>query len=154
MKNNLKTQTLNHFIDVLEKNHQDLDDYKRRKIATELNDIAFQVMQDSIKYFSDSQIANTIELEQHKKLFHEHISMIEKNVKTLFDNFRNQGFVKIEMEKKTQKTYLKGRTTMVDDMVNFLNKLNKLVVDFYKDVYKIENKKQAKELGIEQISLF
>ena len=41
MKNNLKTQTLNHFIDVLEKNHQDLDDYKRRKIATELNDIAF-----------------------------------------------------------------------------------------------------------------
>jgi len=27
-------------------------------------------------------------------------------------------------------------------------------MDFYKDVYKIENKEQAKEFGIEQISLF
>jgi hypothetical protein len=43
---------------------------------------------------------------------------------------------------------------MVDEMVDFLNKLNKSVMDFYTDVYKIEDEKEFKTNGIEQISLF
>jgi hypothetical protein len=154
MKNTLKGQTLNHFIDILEKNHSDLEEYKRRAIACELNEIAYEMLKESIKFFSDSQNEKSIELEQHRKLFHDHILMIEKNVKTILDSFKKQGFVKVEMDNKTNRNKLKGRTTMVDELVVFLNNLNKIVVDFYKDIYRIENKHQAKEFGVEQISLF
>jgi hypothetical protein len=42
---------------------------------------------------------------------------------------------------------------MVDEMVVFLNKMNKTVMDFYKDVYKIEDSKEAKDAGV-QTTLF
>jgi hypothetical protein len=35
-------------------------------------------------------------------------------------------------------TVLKGKTTMVDEMVEFLNIVNDSVISFYKEVYKIE----------------
>lgn len=154
MKNNLKAETLNKFNQILEEKYPEIEVYKRRAIAHELNEYAFGVLNESVKYFSDSQSEKSLLLEQHRKIFHDHIIMIEKSVKILFDNFKKEGFVKPEIDKKTNKPYLKGRTTMVDDMVLFLNRLNVLVMDFYKDVYKIENKEQAKEFGIEQITLF
>lgn len=154
MKNNLKADNLNKFNLILEEKYPEIEEYKRRAIAHELNEHAFQVIQESVKFFSDSQNEKSLLLEQHRKLFHDHIVMIEKSVKILFDNFRKEGFVKPDIDKKTNKPVLKGRTTMVDDMVVFLNRLNVIVMDFYKDVYKIENKEQAKEFGIEQISLF
>jgi hypothetical protein len=80
--------------------------------------------------------------------------MLEKSVKILFDSFRKQGFIKPDIDKKTNKPILKGRTTMVDEMVDFLNKLNIIVMDFYKDIYKIQNKEEGKQMGIEQITLF
>jgi hypothetical protein len=80
--------------------------------------------------------------------------MLEKSVKILFDSFRKQGFIKPDIDKKTNKPILKGRTTMVDEMVDFLNKLNIIVLDFYKDVYRIESRDEGKEFGVEQISLF
>jgi hypothetical protein len=80
--------------------------------------------------------------------------MLEKSVKILFDSFRKQGFIKPDIDKKTNKPILKSRTTMVDEMVDFLNKLNIIVLDFYKDVYRIESRDEGKEFGVEQISLF
>jgi hypothetical protein len=71
----------------------------------------------------------------------------------MYDSFRSQGFVKPDIDKKTNKPILKGRTTMVDEMVVFLNKMNKTVMDFYKDVYKIEDSKEAKDAGV-QTTLF
>jgi hypothetical protein len=71
----------------------------------------------------------------------------------MYDSFRKQGFVKPEVDRKTNKPMLKGRTTMVDEMVDFLNKMNKTVMDFYKDVYKIEDTKEAKDAGV-QTTLF
>lgn len=154
MKNNLKAENLNKFNQILEEKYPEIEEYKRRAIAHELNEHAFEVIHQSTKYFSDSQSEKTLQLEQYRKLFHDHIIMIEKSVKILFDNFRKEGFVKPDIDKKTNKPVLKGRTTMVDDMVVFLNKLNVFVMDFYKDVYKIDTKEQAKEFGIEQTSLF
>ena len=43
---------------------------------------------------------------------------------------------------------------MVDEMVVFLNKLNVIVIDFYKDIYKIQSREDAKQIGIEQTTLF
>jgi len=42
---------------------------------------------------------------------------------------------------------------MVDEMVVFLNRLNKTIMDFYKDVYKIEDFKDAKDISA-QTTLF
>jgi hypothetical protein len=45
---------------------------------------------------------------------------------------------------------LKPRTTMVQEMVDYLNFLNKLVISFYKEVYKIEQS----SIDYPKISLF
>jgi hypothetical protein len=154
MKNNLKSQTLQKFIEILEQKYPEIEEYKRRAIAHDLNEHSFAVFQEAIEFFSNSQNEKVLELEQHRKIFHDYINMLEKSVKILFDSFRKQGFIKPDIDKKTNKPILKGRTTMVDEMVDFLNKLNIIVLDFYKDVYRIESRDEGKEFGVEQISLF
>jgi hypothetical protein len=154
MKNNLKADTLRKFNEYLEKEYSDIEEYKRRAIAHGLNEIAIDVITESVEFFSKSNSDNILELEQHRKIFHDYMNMIEKSVKILFDSFRKQGFVKPDIDKKTNKPVLKGRTLMVDEMVDFLNRLNIIVMDFYKDVYKIQSREDGKEFGVEQISLF
>ena len=154
MKNHLKVRIFGEFINNLKENHNYLDAKQRYSITYDLHKLAFEFYMKEIKSFSDSHNEKTIELEQHKKLFHDHINMIEKAAKTIITSFKAQGFVVPEIDKKTNKPYLKGRTTMVDEMVVFLNCLNVIVMDFYKDVYKIQTKQQAKDAGIEQITIF
>ena len=154
MKNNLKSQTLEKFNEILEEKFPEIEEYKRRAIAHDMNEHSFLVIQEAIEYFSNSQNEKVIELEQHRKIFHDYINLLEKSVKILFDSFKKQGFVKPDIDKKTNKPYLKGRTTMVDEMVVFLNKLNVIVIDFYKDIYKIQSREDAKQIGIEQTTLF
>lgn len=154
MKNHLKVRMFGDFFKNLKENHQDLDEKKRYAICYDIHKVAFEIYMREIKSFSDSHNEKSLVLEQHRKEFHQYIVLIEKSVKNLLTKFKKEGFVKVEYDNKTKKPYLKGRTTMVDDMVVFLNSLNEVVMTFYKDVYKIETKQKAKEFGIEQINLF
>jgi hypothetical protein len=154
MKNNLKSQNLQKFNEILEEKFPEIEEYKRRAIAHDMNEYSFLVIQESIEYFTKSHNEKVLEIEQHRKIFHDYINTLEKSVKILFDSFKKQGFIKPDIDKKTNKPILKGRTTMVDEMVDFLNKLNIIVMDFYKDIYKIQNREDAKQIGIEQTTLF
>jgi len=78
------------------------------------------------------------------------------------ENFKKLSELHSELSINNEKTRsqfigmdLVGKTTMVTDMVKFLNTLNELVFNFYKDVYQIE-KVDEKEKQKEKIqaSLF
>jgi hypothetical protein len=95
-----------------------------------------------------------LELEQHKKLFRDHIELLDKHCKSMLFNFKSNGFVKVESDRKGGKQKLVGRTTMIDDMVKFLNILNESVSEFYQKVYKIKDGAILPESDIKQTTLF
>jgi hypothetical protein len=72
----------------------------------------------------------------------------------MLEGFKKQGFIKYDKDPKTKKTIMVARTAMVTDMVQFLNQLNQMVMDFYQNVYKIDNSEDAYKTGIQQTSLF
>ena len=153
MKNTTKSKTLELFLKILEENHPEMTEPARRKTAYELCDASMDILNINCDGLSKTMSDAVLTLESYKKTFRDHIEEIQKITKTMYDSFRSQGFVKPDIDKKTNKPILKGRTTMVDEMVVFLNKMNKTVMDFYKDVYKIEDSKEAKDAGV-QTTLF
>lgn len=64
--------------------------------------------------------------------------MLQKETNRVLTNFKSKGFVTKKYDEYRKMTVLKGKTTMVDEMVEFLNIVNDSVISFYKEVYKIE----------------
>jgi hypothetical protein len=153
MKNTTKSKTLDIFLKILEEKHPEMTEPKRRSTAIALCEASMQILNDNSEGLSKTMLDAVTSLESYKKTFRDHIEDIQSITKNMFTSFRSQGFIKPDIDKKTNKPYLKGRTSMVDEMVVFLNKMNKTVMDFYKDVYKIEDTKEAKDAGI-QTTLF
>lgn len=153
MKNTTKSKTLDIFLKILEEKHPEMTEPTRRKTAYDLCEASMQILNDNTEGLSKTMLDAVVTLESYKKTFRDHIEDIQSITKNMFTSFRSQGFIKPDIDKKTNKPYLKGRTTMVDEMVVFLNKMNKTVMDFYKDVYKIEDSKEAKDAGV-QTTLF
>lgn len=153
MKNNTKAKTFDIFCAKMDERYFDLPEHIRRNIAHDLMLESMEILKENTDGLAQSKADAFLEHEKHRKQFRDHIEVIQKHTKTMMDSFKKQGFVKPDRD-KFNKPILKGRTTMVDEMVEFLNKLNKSVMDFYKDVYKVEETKDNKDIGIEQISLF
>jgi hypothetical protein len=153
MKNTTKSKTLEIFLKILEENHPEMTEPARRKTAYDLCDASMDILNANCDGLSKSMLDAVVTLESYKKTFRDHIEDIQSTTKNMYTSFRSQGFIKPDIDRKTNKPILKGRTTMVDEMVFFLNKLNKTVMDFYKDVYKIEDSKESKDAGV-QTTLF
>lgn len=153
MKSTTKSKTLNIFLKILEEKHPELSEACRRNTAYSLCDASQEILLDNSDGLSNAMSNAIIDLEQHKKMFRDHIEQVQSITKTMFTSFQSQGFIKPDIDKKTNKPYLKGRTSMVDEMVDFLNKMNNTVMDFYKDVYKIQDMKEAKDTNV-QTTLF
>lgn len=152
MKSTTKNKVLELFLKNLVEKHG-LEEKLAWRIASELSVISNSVVQESTEGISKAYNESTVLLEQHRKQFRDHIEFLEKRTKTILGNFKQQGFFTIGKDKKTGKPILVGRTSMVNDMVDFLNDMNQSVQDFYINVYKI-NEENAHENGILQISLF
>lgn len=148
MKSTTKSKTLNIFLKILEEKHPEWSEACRRNTAYLLCDASQEILLDNSDGLSNAMSNAIIDLEQHKKMFRDHIEQVQSITKTMFTSFQSQGFIKPDIDKKTNKPYLKGRTSMVDEMVTFLNKMNSTVIDFYKDVYKIQDIKEAKDTNV------
>jgi len=150
MKNYLKDQIFNNFLEILEADMPQLTEAGRRKLADKLCQSSYDVY----KLNSEGIVKQTSEaisdLERHRGLFKQYIDTLQRNTNKILDNFKQNGFVTKKYDEYTKKTILKGRTTMVDDMVYFLNDLNDCVTSFYKDVYKVEQT----TIDQKQITLF
>lgn len=154
MKESTKTKNLDAFYTVMQDKFPHIKESDARKIANELLILSMQISKENAEGFVRLHNETLLELEQHRTLFREHIELIEKYTNTIMESFKRQGFVKPETDPKTGKTILKARTSLTTELVQFLNKLNDTVFDFYKNVYKIESHTQKGESGFQQITLF
>jgi len=138
MKNHLKDNIFNSFLIIIEEEFPELTEAKRRKLANRLSDKA------QIEYLENSKGLTQLlkdmssSHEAHRGQFKRHIDMLQKETNRVLTNFKSNGFVTKKYDEYRKMTVLKGKTTMVDDMVDFLNIVNDSVISFYKEVYKIE----------------
>lgn len=141
----LKNQIFNSFFQIISK--YNLPEHEQRNLTSTLTDEAMRYVNTSMQSFSELHLKAVTDLEQHKKMFRDHIELIDKHTKEMLVSFKKQGFVKPDTD-KNGKPILKGRTTMVDEMVCFLNALNVSVLAFYKDVYKMEDLTQKPQISL------
>jgi hypothetical protein len=80
----------------------------------------------------------TVSHESNRGQFKKHIDLLQKETNRLLVSFKENSFVTKKYDENKKTMVLKGRTTMVDEMVYFLNLMNDSVILFYKDVYKVE----------------
>jgi len=138
MKNYLKDTIFNNFLEVLENDMPQLSEATRRKLAEKLSDNSYNVYKNNSQELVKGTSQAISDLEKHRGLFKQYIDFLQTNTNKILYNFKQNGFVTKKYDNNAKKELLKGRTSMVDDMVNFLNELNDLVTLFYKDVYKID----------------
>ena len=129
-------------------------DVQKRYLANKLAFEAITIHDENFKKLSESYKELLINNEKTRSQFVGMVNFIEKSTNPLIESFKRQGFLKVDPTLKG-KNNLVGRTSMVTDMVKYLNTLNGLVVAFYKDIYQIE-KVAEKEIQKEKIqaSLF
>ncbi len=146
MKITLKTTYHDKFMKALESD-QTFSLAQKRQIASLLSVEAVEVHDENFKKLTELYKELTINNEKTRSQFIGMVNFIEKSTKIIVDSFKRQSFIKIE-PKLGGKNTMVGRTAMVTDMVKYLNSLNELVINFYKDVYqidKISDKEQEKE---------
>lgn len=145
MKNYLKDTIFNNFLEILENDMPQLSEATRRKLAEKLTDNSYNVYKNNSQELVKNSSQAIIELEKHRGLFKQYIDFLQTNTNKILYNFKQNGFVTKKYDNNAKKEVLKGRTTMVDDMVYFLNELNDLVTLFYRDVYKIDEGSNDKQ---------
>ena len=153
MKNILKNYYYDKFLESL-KDDQVFSDVQKRYIASKLSVEAVSVHDENFKKLTELHKELLINNEKTRSQFIGMVNFIEKSTKSLIDSFKRQGFLKVDML-PNGKGKMVGRTSMVTDMVKYLNTLNELVINFYKDVYQIEKvSDKEKEKEKIQASLF
>ena len=138
MKNHLKENIFNSFLTIIEEEYPELSEAKRRRLADKLSDKAQIEYLENSKGLTQHLRDMSSSHEAHRGQFKRHIDMLQKETNRVLTNFKSNGFVTKKYDEYRKMTVLKGKTTMVDEMVEFLNIVNDSVISFYKEVYKIE----------------
>jgi len=128
----------------------DLADAPRRKLAFDLTDVYYVHLSETNKQLSLMLNKVTLEYEQNRTLFMDMITMIQKNAEPVLNLFEKKHLAELVYDEVKRQNVYVAKTTVVKDLVDFLNKLNTEVIKFYKDVYKVEPEEKH---GI-QASLF
>ncbi len=141
MKNTLKTKLFEAIDKGLDEGYPELSESNRRKIAYLIQNTCLEILLENMDGLGKSHSEIAVEMESHKKMFKDHIETMQKDCKILMETFKKNGIVSFQLDPKTRKSMLKAKTTVVAEMVLFLNKLNELTIKFYENVYKIEEDK-------------
>lgn len=138
MKNHLKENIFQSFLETLEEDYPELTEAKRRRLAEKLGDKAYKIYSENTQGLVKQLTEMTNGHESHRAQFKQHIDLLQKETNRLLIGFKEKSFVTKQYDENRKTMVLKGKTTMVDDMVYFLNLMNDSVILFYKEVYKIE----------------
>lgn len=141
MKNTLKTKLFEAVEKSLAEVYPEIEEVKRRKIASLIQSLCSQIFIENMEGLGESHADIAVQMESHKKMFKDHIESLQKDCKSLMETFKTNGMVTVQIDPKTYKPALKAKTTVIAEMVILLNKLNELTMDFYENVYKIEESK-------------
>ena len=150
MKNYLKEKIFSNFLFIFEKEIPGLTEASKRKLAEAMVESCYQVFLDNNQELVKLNTETIKEYENNRKQFRDLIDEIQKSTEKLITVYKSGSFVSQQFDERTRTMMLKPRTTMVNEMVEYLNTLNKLVISFYKDVYKIEQT----SIDYPKISLF
>lgn len=138
MKNHLKENIFQNFLEILEQDYPELSEAKRRRLAEKLGDKAYSIYSQNTQGLVKQLSEMTNGHEAHRAQFKQHIDLLQKETNRLLAIFKEKAFVTKIYDENRKTTVLKGKTSMVDDMVYFLNLMNDSVILFYKEVYKME----------------
>lgn len=138
MKNHLKENIFQSFLEILEQDYPELSEAKRRRLAEKLGDKAYSIYSENTKGLVKQLSEMTNSHESHRAQFKQHIDLLQKETNRLLAIFKEKAFVTKIYDENRKTTVLKGKTSMVEDMVYFLNLMNDSVILFYKEVYKME----------------
>ena len=154
MEKRLKEVYFEKFIEKLDEDKNiGLSDVQKRQISNLLSSYAIEVHDDNFKKLSALNQENTLILEKSSSQFIGMINFIERTTNPLIDKLRVQGVVKVELH--GGKSKMVGRSSVVTEMVKYINTLNELVINFYRDIYQIEKvSDKEKEKEKIQSSLF
>jgi hypothetical protein len=150
MKNYLKEKIFKNFLFIFEKEIPGLTESNKRKLCEALVESSYQVFLINSQELIKQSSTSIKEFEYNRKQFKDLIDEIQKSTDKLLTVYKSNSFVSKEFDEITRTFILKPRTTMVNEMVEYLNMLNKLVINFYKEVYKIEQT----SIDYPKISLF
>jgi histidinol phosphatase-like enzyme len=150
MKNYLKEKIFKNFLFIFEKEIPGLTESNKRKLCEALVESSYQVFLINSQELIKQSSISVKEFEYNRKQFKDLIDEIQKSTDKLLTVYKSNSFVSKEFDEITRTFILKPRTTMVNEMVEYLNMLNKLVINFYKEVYKIEQT----SIDYPKISLF
>jgi hypothetical protein len=150
MKNYLKEKIFSNFLFIFEKEIPGLTEATKRKLAEAMVESCYQVFLHNNQELVKLNTETIREYENNRKQFRDLIDEIQKSTEKLITVYKSGSFVSQQFDERTRTMMLKPRTTMVNEMVEYLNTLNKLVISFYKDVYKIEQT----SIDYPKISLF
>jgi hypothetical protein len=151
MKESLRNKLFTESVSFLNTRFPDIEEPKARKISSSVAENSIQILIENNKNLDESIKSQLLAGEAHKKMFRDHIESLQNETKLLLKSLKTMGVVYYEMDPKSKRLVLKSRTTVVADTVNFLNKLNTFVTDFYKEVYKIDEQNNEDRT---QITLF
>jgi len=134
--------------DKLEIDFPELTQHQIRKISLSMAEIAIDMIVESNSKTTESLNKVILDLEQHRKKFRDNIEMLQKHTKSMIAKFQKDALISFKNNPKTNKAEMVGRSSVITDMVKFINELNDSVLDFYENVYEIKEDRDT------QINLF
>jgi len=140
MKNKLKEAVFESFISKLGILDSEMSDVKKRRIADALTIDCLDLYIENNTKLTELYQEKLLEYEQNRKTYGNDILFIQENTNKLLDKMKEDGFVTYKFDEKTKQNKLVSRTSLVNDMVAFLNILNNRIVDYYVKVYKADEK--------------
>jgi len=128
----------------------DLKEADRRDKAHELTELYHVHLNRTVALLGEQKNNAVHDYEQNRKMFMDMILMIQKQSEFILKMMKEKGLMTLDFDKVKNKSIMKARTTVVAELVTFLNTLNDEVIRFYKDVYKVKEEQERPN----QIRLF
>lgn len=151
MKESLRKKIVSDFRDWILENRPTLTEAEARKIADALGAIAVEAAYANSEGHAAAYADAVKELEAHRRRFREHVDSMQRVSKALLEFFKKEGMVTFERDFKTNRTKLKPRSRVMVGILEYLNTLDNFITEFYRDVYKIDEKNNPDRA---QITLF
>jgi hypothetical protein len=140
MKNKLKEAIFESFISKLGVLDSEMSEVKKKRIADALTIDCLDLYIQNNSKMTELYQEKLLEYEQNRKTYGDDILFIQENTNKLLDKLKENGFVSYQFDEKTKQKKLVSRTSVVNDMVNFINILNNRVVNYFVKVYKADDK--------------
>jgi glycine/serine hydroxymethyltransferase len=140
MKESFSNTVFETFLSRLHTTSPTLTEATMRKIASDLRDEAMTLLLQNGKYLRDL-IANAVMEKEHSNLeFKKFVDQIIDQSKKVTNIMIKDGVVVAEHDNVKGIKVMKARSTVLQETVHFMNYLNEKVYDFYKDIFKLEQK--------------